>query len=192
MFVSRVSFALGLILALSVITAPALQLAQDPTIAPRKGVKPFRNADFVLRGRPSERQEPRTVVGSIESNGKGGSKGTFATYGSLSVEVSTIAFSGDGKLLAVGYTPGFVNLWDVENHKKVRTLEGGTAVALTRDATVLAKNGEGIEFYNVSTGRLNQRIPLPYKFPDNTIQELAFNPSGTLLRVTANSEDDTI
>ena len=188
----RVSFTLAAILALAAITAPTRQSAQDRAVAPRNAVKPFPEADFVLRGRPSKRQRPRTVLGPIESDGKGGSKGTFAVYGSLPVEISTITFGGNGKLLAVGYTPGFVDLWDVENHKKLRTLEGGTAVALTRDGTLLAKDGEGIEFCEVSTGRLERRIPRPHKFPDNTIQEIAFNPSGTLLRITANSEDDTI
>ena len=47
----------------------------------------------------------------------------------MQIEVSSLSFSRDGKLLAVGSTPGIVDLWDVENNKKLRSFQGGSSVS---------------------------------------------------------------
>ncbi len=76
----------------------------------------------------------------------------------MQIEVSGLSFSGDAKLLAVGSTLGSVDLWDVENHKKFRTFEGGSSVSLTMDGRLLAKNGKGIEIYDLASGQLIKKI----------------------------------
>jgi len=110
----------------------------------------------------------------------------------LKIEVSSLSFSGDAKLLAVGSTPGSVDLWDVENHKKVRTFEGGSSVSLTMDGRLLAKSGKGIEIYDLASGQLIMKIERPAKMTDNTIQRLEIDPTATFLDVTANGEDDLV
>lgn len=172
-------------------TAPIL-LAQGQIQTSQGAVRSFPEPDFVLRGKQAKPERTRVVLGPTHSDAKGGSTGTFAVYGALRIEVSTIALSGDGRVLAVGYTPGFVDLWNIEKRERFRTLEGGGTVALTRDGNLLANNGDGIELINVLTGKLERRIPRPHRFPDNTIQQFDFNLAGTLLHITANSEDDSI
>ena len=56
-------------------------------------------------------------------NGK--TTGSFAVYGGPSLaQVLGLSFSGDGKLLAVGSTPGLVDVWDVDKRSKLRSLKG--------------------------------------------------------------------
>jgi WD40 repeat protein len=44
----------------------------------------------------------------------------FAIYGGASViQVESLSFSGDGKILAVGSRPGRVDVWDVEKRTKL-------------------------------------------------------------------------
>ena len=63
-----------------------------------------------------------------DSNGK--VTGSFVVYGGPSLtQVSSLSFSADGKLLAVGGTPNFVEVWDVENQKEILTFAGGSTVA---------------------------------------------------------------
>ena len=45
-----------------------------------------------------------------------------------------------------------------ENHKKFRTFEGGSSVSLTMDGRLLAKNGNGIEIYDLASGQLIRKI----------------------------------
>lgn len=117
---------------LAVFLLPALLLAQDKTAAPQVAVKSFPGPDFVLRDKDLKPQKGGVVLGPMESDGKGGTKGSFAIYeGSSLIQVGSLSFSGDGEILAVGSTPGRVDVWDVGNGKKLRTMEGGTTVALT-------------------------------------------------------------
>jgi WD40 repeat protein len=107
-----------------------------------------------------------------------------------------LSFSDDGKILAVGSTPGRVDLWDVEGRKKLRTLEGGTTVALSANGRLLAKDGNGIELWDLATGKLMRRIPWNVITTEpgvqHTVDKLMFNPSGTLLDVTANGMVDSV
>jgi WD40 repeat protein len=176
---------------------PALLFAQEKAAAPQADAKSFPEPDFILRDNDLKPQRGGVVLGPAESDGKGGTQGSFAVYGGSSlVQVGSLSFSSDGKILAVGSTPGRVDLWDVEKRTKLRSLAGGSTLALSPDGRLLAKDGNGIEIYDVATGKLVKRIPwsLTSSTPgvQRTIKKLDFNPSGTLLDVSSNGENDLV
>lgn len=145
---------------LALLVLPVLGLAQEKTAAPQPAAKSFPEPDFILRDKDMKPQKGGVVLGPLESNGKGGTKGSFAIYGGSSlIQVGSLAFSGDGRTLAVGSTPGRVDLWDVDNRKKLRTLEGGSTIALSPDGRKLAEDGNGIEICDATNGQLIRRIP---------------------------------
>lgn len=167
--------------------------AQSQTPASPSVVKTFPEPDFILRDVDLKQQKSGLVLGPMESDGRGGTKGSFAVYGGSSlIQVLSLSFSGDGRILAVGSTPGRIDLWDVANKKKLRTLNSGTTVALSPDGHLLAKYGNGIELYDVASGELSKRIPRALPKPNGFINAFTFSPAGTLLDVTANGEDDTV
>jgi WD40 repeat protein len=176
---------------------PDLLSAQDQKMESKAAAKSFPGPDFVLGDKDSKPPKSGVVLGPMDSDGKGGAKGSFAIYGGSSlIQVGSLSFSGDGKVLAVGSSPGHVDLWDVENRKKLRTLEGGTTVALSSDGRLLAKDGNGIELCDVATGKIKKRIPWTIETSkpgvQNNIKNLAFSPAGTLLLVTANGKVDSV
>jgi WD40 repeat protein len=178
---------------LSLGVASAQETSSPSKVAP----KSFPRPDFVLRDKDLKLQKGGLVLGPPESDGKGGTKGSFAIYGGSSlIQVCSLSFSGDGKILAVGSTPGRVDLWDVEGRRKLRTLEGGTTVALSADGRLLAKDGNGIELWDLATGKLMRRIPWNVMTSEpgvqHTVDKLMFNPTGTLLDVTANGMVDSV
>lgn len=182
------------ILALLILLTPAF--GQEKA-APQPGAKSFPGADFVLRDKNLKPRNDGVVFGPAKSDGKGGTEGTFAIYGGSSlIHVGSLSFSNDGKMLAVGSTLGRVDLWDVDNRKKLRTLEGGTTVALSPDGRMLAEDGKGIEICNTANGKLVRRIPwsLTTSTPgvQRTIEQLEFNSSGNLLLVSSNGENDMV
>jgi hypothetical protein len=173
---------------------PVLLLAQDRNAAPQGAAQSFPGPDFVLR----DKGGGRTVFGPMESDGKGGTKGSLAVYGEdLSLlQVGSLSFSGDGRILAVGSTSGRVDLWDVDNREKLLSLQGGATVALSPDGRLLAMDGNGIQLCDVATRTLERRIPwlaaTSKPGVQNTITKLTFNPAGTLLLVTADAQDDSV
>ena len=176
---------------------PALGLGQEKAGAPQPVAKSFPEPDFILRDKDLKPQKGGVVLGPMESDGKGGTKGSFAVYGGSSlIQVGSLSFSDDGRVLAVGSTPGGVDLWDVDNRKKLRTLEGGSTIALSPDGRFLAKDGNGIEICNATNGKLIRRIPwsLTTSTPgvQRTIKRLGFNASGNLLLVSSNGENDLV
>jgi WD40 repeat protein len=179
------------------IVLPALLFAQEKAAAPQADAKSFPEPDFVLRDNDLKPQKGGVVLGPAESDGKGGTQGSFAVYGGSSlVQVGSLSFSSDGRILAVGSTPGRVDLWDVEKRTKLRSLAGGSTLAISPDGRLLAKDGNGIEIYDVATGKLVKRIPwsLTSSTPgvQRTIKKLDFNPSGSLLDVSSNGENDLV
>ena len=178
--------------ALLLLSIPGASTQETPSSG--KGAsKTFPPPAFVLRDEDLKPQKSGIVLSPAQSDGKGGTKGSFAIYGGgLQIEVSSLSFSRDGKLLAVGSTPGIVDLWDVENNKKLGSFQGGSSVSLTKDGQLLAKNGNGIEIYKVSSGQLIRRIERLAKKTDNTIQRLEIDSTATFLDVTANGEDDLV
>ena len=177
-------------LALAALPMFTFALVQTGSAAPQGS---FPSPDFLLGDKKVKPQKSGVVLGPAQNDGKGGTKGSFAVYGGgLPIEVSSLSFSGDGKLLAVGSTPGIVDLWDVETKNKLFSLEGGTAVGLSLDGRNLAIDGKGIELYDVASRALKLRIPRTAKRPDNIVDNLAFNFDGTLLLVSAHGDDDTV
>ena len=176
-----------------VVCLSGIMFAQAQAPAPQETVKPFPDPDFLLHDDNMKQGKSGVVLGPMESDGKGGTKGTFAVYGDSSqIQVSSLSFSADGKLLAVGSTPNRVDLWNVENRTKLRTLTTGTTVGLTSDGHLLATDGNGIELWDASSGKMQKRIPRTLKRPENVVNNFVFNPAGTLLDVTANGDDDTV
>jgi WD40 repeat protein len=169
-----------------------LYTLQSTTPNPVPKAKGFPDPDFTL-GDKVKPEKSRVVLGPLQSDGKGPTRGSFAAYGGSSlVSVSSLSFSGDGKILAIGSMPGRVDLWDVENKRRLRTIEGGSTVALSFDGRLLATDGNGIELYDVQSGRLVQRISRTLKRAENVVAKFEFNPATTLLDVTANGDDDAV
>jgi WD domain, G-beta repeat len=157
----------------------------------------FPGPDFILRDKNVKSQRGGLVLGPPSSDGKGGTKGSFAIYGGPSlIQVSSLAFSGDGKTLVAGSTLGRVDVWDVRDRKKLRAFDGGTTVALSADGRLLAKDENGIEIWDSVTGKLTKRIPWTVMTPEpgvqHTVDKLMFNPAGTLMNVTANGMVDSV
>jgi WD40 repeat protein len=169
-----------------------LCILQSTVPNPAANPKVFPDPDFTL-GEKVKPEKSHVVLGPMQSDGKGGTKGSFAVYGGSSlISVSSLSFSGDGKILAVGSMPGRVDLWDVEGKKKLRTIDGGSTVTLSQDGRLLATDGNGIELYDVQSGRLVQRISRTLKRAENVVVKFEFNPTTTLLDVTANGDDDAV
>jgi WD40 repeat protein len=144
---------------------------------------------FVLHDEKLKLGNPRTVLGQISSDGNGKAVSSFAVYaGSNMIQVTSVSFSGDGKLLAVGSTPGHVDVWDVENRKLIRSFAGGIYVALSADGRLLAKDGNGIEIVEVASGKSELRI----KWTGGDVRGLSFDPSAKRLLVSANGNDDKV
>jgi len=156
-----------------------------PVSVPSHGQEPlpakaFPPPSFVLHDSSVKEEKPHVVLGPPVAGSDGKTTGTFAVYGgSSNIHVSGLSFSGDGKLLAVGSTPGNVDIWDVETRKKLRSLKTGTTVALTLDGRLLAADGKGIEFWDVLSGKLLKTI----KWKGDIIRQMAFDRTGTLLLV---------
>ncbi len=86
---------------------PALLFAQEKAAAPQADAKSFPEPDFILRDNDLKPQKGGVVLGPMESDGKGGTKGSFAIYGGSSlVQAGSLSFSSDGRILAAGSTPG--------------------------------------------------------------------------------------
>jgi hypothetical protein len=180
----------------AILFLPSLLFAQNQQPGMQDSAKLFPGPDFVLREKDSKPAQSGIVLGAMESDGKGGTKGTFAVHvGSPLGYVGSLAFRGDGKVLAVGSTPSRVELWDVDEQRKMQTLQGGNTIARSSDGRLLAEDGNGIELWNVAAGKLEKRIPWELKTFESGAQNtsaLAFNPAGTLLDVTANGQADSV
>jgi WD40 repeat protein len=176
---------------LAILFLPSLLFAQYPAAPPQDAITSFPGPDFILRDEDLKPQKGRVVLGT-DDNGNA----TVAVYGGSSeIQTGSLSFSGDGRILAVGSTPGRIDLWDVGAKKRLRTLEGGSTVGLSLDGHLLAKDGkggDGIELYDVRSGKLQRRIPRVLKRAENTVETFVFSRDGTLLDVTANGDDDTV
>src|ERR1700733_9050015 len=107
-----------LLVSLFVATIPCF--SQTPVGNSQGGTRLFPESDFILHDDGLKPQKGGVVLGPMKSDGKGGTVGSFAVYGGPSlIQVGSLGFSEDGKLLAVGSTPGRVDLWDVEKRTKL-------------------------------------------------------------------------
>jgi WD40 repeat protein len=195
---------IGTRLGLAVVLLSGILFAQEQETTPQNSARSFPGPDFVLHdedaGPHANTQDPSVVFGPIESDGHGGAQGSGATYGgSVSVNggadmvlVTSLSLSGDGKILAVASLPGHIDIWDVENRKKLRTLDGGSEVALSFDGNLLADDSNGIELYDVTSGQLIKEISWAPTESGDKIEGFLFSPDGTLLDVRGNGVDDKI
>lgn len=137
----------------------------------------------VLHDKDLHPQKPRTILGP---------NGSFTmSAGTSMIEVSSQSFSADSKLLAVGSTPGIVDVWNLETRQKVHAFKGGTAVALSSDGRILEKDGNGIEIIDLPSGDVKRTIPWPSGMgsEDHTIQSVTMNPNNTQILVASNGQD---
>jgi WD40 repeat protein len=154
-----------------------------------QGTDQFPKPEFVLHDASRSPEKPRVELGPMHTDKDGKTTGTFAVFGGSSlIQVSSLSFSGDGKLLAIGSTPSIIDIWDVEKRAKLRSFEGGTAVALSPDGQLLATDGNGVEIWDVSSGKLKKRI----RWMGGTIWRMSFDPSGAWVLVRANGENDVV
>jgi WD40 repeat protein len=125
----------------------------------------------------------------MKTDNSGKVTGSFVVYGGPPLtQVSSLSFSADGKLLAVGGTPNFVEVWDIENQRKILGFAGGSNVALTPDGKVLVTDGKDIRLWGVPSGELLRTI----KWTGEMIRRFSFSPDGTKLLVSSNGNDDAV
>jgi len=97
--------------------------------------------------------------------------------------VLSVAFSADGKLLAIGDTKGDIHLWRVSDGKPILTYRGhkGWVVSVTfnHDGTVLASSSidQSIKLWDVSTGDCLNTL----QGYIGAVMSAAFSPDGSIL-----------
>jgi WD40 repeat protein len=102
-------------------------------------------------------------------------------------QVTAVAYSPDGRLLASSSWDRTVKLWDPATGQERATLLGHThsvgAVAFAPDGRKLASAGwdHTLRLWEVPSGRLLLTLDFPGREPDMTLNSLAFNPDGTVL-----------
>jgi WD40 repeat protein len=106
----------------------------------------------------------------------------FSDFTSL---VRCFAFSPDGKNMATGYEmEGIVRVWAVSTGRLVQSLEGQafqvSALAFTPDGQALfsSSSGQGIQHWNLTTGKEVRLIKAELLGHSNTVSGLAISPAG--------------
>jgi WD40 repeat protein len=169
---------LGLVAAALLITVAGLGQSLSSSAHERSFDLP--KPAFMLHDENLHPQKPHTVLGP---------NGSFAVYaGTSMIRVSSLSFSADGKVLAVGSDPGIVDVWDVDARRKIRSFRGGTSVALSADGHWLAKDGNGIELVDMTSGKVQKTIPWSDD-SDHMVEALSFDPTGRWLLVATNGLD---
>ena len=95
--------------------------------------------------------------------------------------VCSLAFSRDGRMLAVGHSGGFIALWDPRTRQLRASFEGGnTASAVTfsgDDQTLVSAENLDSRFWDLGEGRLERILDDPGHRPSSA----AYSPDGALL-----------
>jgi WD40 repeat protein len=114
------------------------------------------------------------------------------TAGSSSSQVHSLSFSTYGKILAVGFLPARVDLWDVASRKKLRSINAGPACAISSDGRFLATGGKTIDIWDASSGKRIKTLAWKPKTGSSAIDNLFFNPATTVLAVSVNGEGTSL
>jgi WD40 repeat protein/DNA-binding SARP family transcriptional activator len=99
----------------------------------------------------------------------------------LRADSQTLAFSPDGRLLVAAealYEPSRMRVWDVRRRAltRFRSATPTGAVAFSRDGTLVASTGDGIELRDARSGRLVKWVKT-----GEPSRSVAFSPDGRLL-----------
>lgn len=179
----------GNIIAILIAATLALPLAAQSG-APVKSIAPTTSAHSVhavtASHAPSNFQNPKSKIRLTPSPHH------IITPSTISPPVTSLAFSPDGRTLAVG-TFRQVQLWDVASGRRERALEGAadsvTALAFAPGGAVLAAGGGEptqrgeVLLFDVKTGTVVRRLGQH----TDVVYGLAYSPDGTKL-VTASGD----
>lgn len=152
----------------------------------------FPPPDFVLHS-DFDRGKAHTEFSVKQDKGGKAEGAGFTVYGdsNLLIQLTSLSFSGDGSLLAVGSTPSFVDIWDVARRIRLQSFSGGSIVALNGDGSRLATNG--IAIWDTKSGKVLRRIKWEETTNEpgvqRTVKNLHFSPSGAMISVTSNGSD---
>jgi uncharacterized delta-60 repeat protein len=121
----------------------------------------------------------------------GGILSYIAYYGSKA-NVTTIAFSLDGSLLAEGNNRNKIKLWDVNSKENIATLKGHSgsinSVAFSPDGSLLASGSRDGKIKLWDVGR--KKKVATFKGHSGSVNSVAFSPNGSLL--ASGSDDNEI
>ena len=102
---------------------------------------------------------------------------------------TSVSYSPDGKLLAVGNGRGTLAIWDVQGERQLHTLKVNStmcsAVAFSPDGNILASANRGrgpdnVKLWDVTTGQLLVTLA-SHTSPVSDVMDVAFSPDGKVL-----------
>ncbi len=108
-------------------------------------------------------------------------------------DITSVAFSPDGRLLAAAGTGSKVSVWDLRTGRGQFTLEGSAPVAFSRDGRTLATGApEGLALWNPRTGELLEKLSEIDTDEPTPARIIAFGPKKGQLAVSFVSGGVTI
>jgi len=115
-----------------------------------------------------------------------GPNGTFAAFGDPNqmIQLSSLALSSDGSVLAAGATPGTVDLWDVQKREILKAFDGSDVAAISGDGRLLATGA--ISIVDIASRKEQCHNARHSNDPNAMVNRMRFSPDGKLLAVTIN------